>query len=78
MPEGGRCEVTSGRAQFVVASGQIKAYCDGTLQTTIAYTGSGNYFKAGAYTQANCSNSAPCADGNYGEVRVSGLSVSHS
>jgi hypothetical protein len=26
------------------------------------------YFKSGAYTQANCSNSSPSTDGNYGNI----------
>jgi hypothetical protein len=65
-------------AKFVVSGGQIKAYYNGTLETTIAYSGSGNYFKAGAYVRANCTNSAPCTSTNYGEVDIYGLTVSHA
>lgn len=65
-------------AEYVVSGGQIKAYYNGTLQTTIAYTGSGNYFKAGAYTQANCSNSSPCSSTNYGETNIYSVTVTHS
>ncbi|MFI9815958.1 polysaccharide lyase family 7 protein [Saccharothrix variisporea] len=65
------------QAKFVVGGGQIKAYYNGVLQTTITKSFSGGYFKAGAYTQANCTNSAPCSDTNYGEVKVYGLTVTH-
>ncbi|NUT92614.1 MAG: family 16 glycosylhydrolase [Saccharothrix sp.] len=65
------------QAKFVVGGGQIKAYYNGVLQTTISKSFSGGYFKAGAYTQANCTNSSPCSADNYGEVEVYGLSVTH-
>jgi hypothetical protein len=65
------------QAKFVASGGKIKAYYNGTLQTTISNSGSGLYFKSGAYTQANCDNSDPCSDSNYGEVIVYGLTVSH-
>jgi Alginate lyase/F5/8 type C domain len=65
-------------AKFVVSGGQIKAYYNGTLETTIAYTGSGNYFKTGAYVQANCTNSSPCGSSNYGEVDVYSVTVTHA
>ncbi|GAA1295643.1 polysaccharide lyase family 7 protein [Saccharothrix xinjiangensis] len=64
-------------AKFVVGGGKIRAYYNGVLQTTLSKSFSGGYFKAGAYTQANCGNSAPCDDGNYGEVEIHGLSVTH-
>ncbi|WP_335988848.1 polysaccharide lyase family 7 protein [Glycomyces sp. MUSA5-2] len=63
---------------YVVSDGEIAVYYDGELQTTLDYDGSGNYFKAGAYTQANCENSSPCSDDNYGEVVMYDLAVSHS
>ncbi|MGW0520858.1 chondroitinase-B domain-containing protein [Crossiella sp. NPDC003009] len=65
------------QAKFVVSGGQIKAYYNGELKATLAKAFTGGYFKAGAYTQANCENSAPCADGNFGEVKIYGLTVSH-
>lgn len=65
-------------AKFVVKDGKVKAYYNGELKTTIAYTGSGNYFKAGAYTQANCGNTDPCSSSNYGETRIHELKVQHS
>jgi hypothetical protein len=69
---------TEFEARFVVADGRIAVYYNGEPQTTIAHDRAGNYFKAGAYTQANCGNSAPCARGNHGEVHISGIEVTHS
>ncbi|MFI7407784.1 polysaccharide lyase family 7 protein [Streptomyces sp. NPDC049627] len=69
---------TEFEAKFVARDGEIGAYYNGRLQTTISHDGDTNYFKAGAYTQANCANSEPCADGNYGEVRISRIKVTHS
>ena len=63
--------------RFVVSDGSIKAYYNGGLVTTIDGDFSGAYFQAGAFTQANCDNSSPCDLSNYGEVVISGLSVSH-
>ena len=65
-------------AKYVVSGGKTKVYYNGTLQTTISKSYSGAYFKTGAYTQANCTNSAPCDSTNYGEVTVYGVTVSHS
>lgn len=69
---------TEFEAGFVAGDGGIDVYYNGRLETTIAHEGDTNYFKAGAYTQANCDNSEPCADDNYGEVRISHLDVTHS
>ncbi|MFE2757408.1 polysaccharide lyase family 7 protein [Actinosynnema sp. NPDC059335] len=66
------------QAKFVVSGGQVKAYYNGVLQTTISRSFSGAYFKAGVYTQANCDRSSPCDSGNYGEVTVYGVTVTHS
>lgn len=65
------------QAKFVVSGGQVKAYYNGVLQTTLSTSFSGGYFKAGAYTQANCTNSSPCGADNYGQVEIYGLSVTH-
>ncbi|WFE19605.1 polysaccharide lyase family 7 protein [Solwaraspora sp. WMMD937] len=65
-------------AKFVVSGGQVRAYYNGVLQTTIARNFSGAYFKAGAYTQANCSNSSPCSGDNYGQTRIFDITVTHS
>ncbi|MGW0842833.1 polysaccharide lyase family 7 protein [Streptomyces sp. NPDC002787] len=69
---------TEFEARFVAEDGAIDVYYNGRLETTIAHDGDTNYFKAGAYTQANCDNSEPCADDNYGEVRISRIEVTHS
>lgn len=66
------------QAKFVVSGGQIKAYYNGVLQATLEARFTGGYFKAGAYTQANCGNSSPCNTGNYGEVKIYNLTVSHT
>ena len=65
-------------AKFVVSGNQIKAYYNGALQSTLSTSFSGAYFKAGAYTQANCGTTSPCSSSNYGEVVINSLSVSHS
>lgn len=65
-------------AKVVVSGGAVKAYYNGALQATITQKFSGAYFKAGAYTQANCDKSAPCSADNYGEVVIHGLTVTHT
>jgi poly(beta-D-mannuronate) lyase len=69
---------TEFEAKFVVSGGQVRAYYNGALQTTISTDFDGAYFKAGAYTQANCDNSSPCDEDNYGQVVISSLTVTHS
>jgi hypothetical protein len=64
-------------AGYEVSGGEIRAYYNGVLQTTLKHRFRGAYFKAGAYTQANCTNSAPCSADNYGETMIYGLSVFH-
>lgn len=66
------------QVKFVVSGGQIKAYYNNTLQTTISKSFTGAYFKAGAYTQANCTNSSTCSASNYGEARLFSVTVTHS
>lgn len=66
------------QAKFVVSGGRIKAYYNGVLEATITKHFSGAYFKAGVYTQANCSNASPCSDNNYGEVVIYKLTTSHT
>lgn len=65
--------------KFVASSGKINIYYNGsTLPVyTLAKRGSGNYFKAGAYTQSNCSKETVCDASNYGEVVVYSLLVQH-
>lgn len=69
---------TKFEAKFVVSGGQIRAYYNGVLQTTIPAGFSGGYFKAGGYTQANCGNSSPCSRDNFGQVMIYNLTVTHS
>ncbi|MEV0210899.1 polysaccharide lyase family 7 protein [Streptomyces sp. NPDC050788] len=69
---------TEFEAKFVAKNGEITAYYNGRRETTVSHEGGTNYFKAGAYTQANCDNSQPCSDDNYGEVRISRIAVTHS
>lgn len=64
-------------AKFEVEGGQIRAYFNNQLVTTLAKSVEGAYFKAGCYTQANCSNSEPCSAKNYGENRIYAVHVSH-
>lgn len=65
--------------KFVASGGQIKIYYNGGAAPvhTMAKKSSGNYFKAGAYTQSNCSKEKSCDDGNFGEVVIHKLSVQH-
>jgi hypothetical protein len=69
---------TQFEAKYVVSGGKVDAYYNGDLVATITEDFDGAYFKAGAYTQANCDKSAPCSDDNYGEVIIHSLSVTHS
>lgn len=65
------------QVRFVVSGGKINAYYNGQLKATLTKKASGSYFKAGAYTQANCQKSKPCASSNYGEVIVHKVTVTH-
>lgn len=62
---------------YVVADGEVEVYFNGELETTLDHSDSSNYFKTGAYTQANCENSSPCEDDNYGEVEIHDVRVQH-
>ena len=70
-------------ARFTVkieaAGGEIKVYFNGsaTPPDTLRLNGGGNYFKAGAYTQSNCTRERTCALDNFGEVVIYHLMVSH-
>ncbi|MGA6164608.1 polysaccharide lyase family 7 protein [Amycolatopsis magusensis] len=66
------------QAKFVVSGGKIKAYYNGVLKATLSDSFTGGYFKAGAYTQANCEKASPCSSGNYGEVKIYDVEVTHS
>ena len=66
---------------FEVSGGQTKVFYNSSAEPvyTLDKEFSGAYFKAGAYTQSNCSKeeSAPCDDNNFGEVTIYQLEVSH-
>lgn len=58
------------QVQFVVADGTITHYYNGEQVASLDADFSTGYFKAGAYTQANCENSSPCDETNYGETII--------
>lgn len=64
---------------FVASEGQIKIYYNGSAVPAFAMkkASSKNYFKAGAYTQSNCSKEQDCSANNFGEVVIYKLSVQH-
>ena len=64
-------------AGYLVTHGQIGAYYNGKLVAQIGRAFTNGYFKAGAYTQANCTN-APCDPNNLGETVIYALTTSHS
>jgi hypothetical protein len=66
--------------KFEVKNGKTNIYYNGA--TSPVYTMNSSYtsayFKAGAYTQSNCSTDAGnCNANNYGEVMIYGLQVTH-
>ena len=62
---------------FEVSNNTVKAYYNGQLVASLPKTFSNAYFKAGAYTQANCSNASSCDQNNYGETAIYGIKLSH-
>ncbi len=68
---------TAFTAAYLVQDDTIWAYYNGRAVAKMAGKFSAGYFKTGAYTQANCSNSSPCRDSNYGETVIHALRVSH-
>lgn len=67
--------------KFVVNKGKTRVYYNGSANPvyTLSKSYSGAYFKAGTYTQSNCTRELFlfCNDSNFGEVVVYGLSVTH-
>ena len=57
-------------------AGKITIYGNNVLTHTFSYSGSGLYFKAGAYTQSNPSKGDAATA--IGQVEISSLNVSHS
>jgi poly(beta-D-mannuronate) lyase len=67
-------------AEFTVRiearDGHIKVFYNDAQKADYAFSGSGLYFKAGAYVQSNLSQGEP--PDAFGEVMVSALEVTHS
>lgn len=67
--------------KFVVSGGQTKVYYNNSASPvyTLNKSYSGAYFKAGAYTQSNCSkeSSSSCNNNNFGEVVIYQAIVTH-
>lgn len=67
--------------KFVVNMGKTKVYYNGSVNPayTLSKSYSGAYFKAGTYTQSNCTRELFlfCNDSNFGEVVIYGLTVTH-
>lgn len=67
--------------KFVVSGGQTQIYYNGSTDPVFAFAKdySSSYFKAGAYTQSNCSKekSSDCNSDNYGEVVIYNVKVTH-
>jgi hypothetical protein len=59
--------------------GEIRVYYDGAAAPAdrLPKKGAGLYFKAGAYTQSNCSREPACGPDDYGEVVIYRLEVTH-
>jgi len=67
---------TSFTLQITAANGYIQVSYNGVQKANLANNSSGNYFKAGCYTQSNTGyGDSPSA---YGQVVIYSLSVSHS
>ena len=65
--------------KLVAENGQIKVYYNGASTPTYTHKKSASscYFKAGAYTQSNCSKETDCSSDNFGEVVLYDLAVTH-
>ncbi len=63
--------------KFVAEGGKVKIYYNGSQNPiyTLSKSTSGCYFKAGAYTQSNCSKESDCSSNNFGEVVIYDLSL---
>lgn len=63
--------------KFVAEGGKVKIYYNGSQNPiyTLNKSTSGCYFKAGAYTQSNCSKESDCSSNNFGEVVIYNLSL---
>lgn len=66
--------------QFIVNNDQTKMYYNKSKDPVYILNKnySGAYFKAGVYTQSNCSKENICNNNNYGEVMIYNVQVSHN
>lgn len=66
--------------KFEAKGGKISVYYNGSSSPAYVLNkkSSGNYFKAGAYTQSNCSKEKDCSSNNYGEVKIYRLLVNQN
>jgi hypothetical protein len=63
--------------KFEASGGKTNVYYNGNLVYTLDKNYDNAYFKAGVYTQSNCSKEDVCSSDNYGEVTIYSLSVLH-
>lgn len=70
---------TKYEAKYVVSNDVIQAFYNGQLVTSMTKKFDRAYFKAGAYTQANCTDyTVACNGSTFGETTVYSLRVEHS
>jgi poly(beta-D-mannuronate) lyase len=67
---------TTFTVRLEVSGGHIRVFYNGAQKLDYAFSGSGLYFKAGAYTQSNASKGEPA--GAAGQVVITSLRVTHS
>lgn len=66
------------RIQCAVWRDQVLWFRDGAQVAAVSAQGSGWFYKAGAYVQANCTNASPCTSDNAGEVTLYAVAVAHT
>jgi hypothetical protein len=64
------------RVKIQSADGQVKVWFNGEMKATLPISGTGNYFKAGAYVNSNPEKGADPDD--VGQVVIYDLKISHS
>jgi hypothetical protein len=64
------------RVKIQAADGTVKVWFNGALRASLPISGTGNYFKAGAYVNSNPEKGADPDD--VGQVVIYSLKISHS
>jgi hypothetical protein len=64
------------RVKIQSSDGEVKVWHDGELKASLPISGSGNYFKAGAYVNSNPDKGADSSD--VGQVVIYDVEISHS